>query len=406
MALIRSFKASIPTTETVARIACPPYDVITTAEARELAKDNAENFMHVIRSEIDLSNDTSPYDPSVYAKARENLLEFEKTGLLTRTAAPTMFIYRLTADGHSQTGIVACCSVDEYDQDKICKHEKTRPDKENDRTQHMLTISAHPEPVFLAYRDDSNVDDIVYNECQKPPLFDFKAGDGVQHTLWQLENTEHLVEMFAEIPQLYVADGHHRSASASRVRAAMREKNPHHKGNEEYNFFPAVVFPASQLSILAYNRILHNVEKWDAKQFIERLKQDFNVQAGASDKPKEQGDVSIYVAGQWYSIKLKSSADHDVVTKLDVSCLQQQLLEPYFGIVDQRTDKRIDFVGGIRGTQTLKQLVDDGKGQLAISLYPTSIDDLFAVSDAGRLMPPKSTWFEPKLRSGLFIHPF
>jgi uncharacterized protein (DUF1015 family) len=347
----------------------------------------------------------SPYDESVYAQARGNLQLFERQGLLTRRDHPRFFIYRLSTNGHSQTGVAACCTVDEYESALICKHENTRPDKENDRTRHMLALSAHAEPVLIAYRGRQEIDELVEAECQPAPLLDFPADDGVRHTLWLARNETALVQAFAQVPRLYIADGHHRSASAARARAELRVQNPSHTGNEAYNFFPAVLFPAEQLRILAYNRVLRNLPDWHPQEFLEKLRREFEYFPDAPAAPEHKGEISLYFAGQWHGIKLKPPHTQDPVARHDVSRLQAQLLAPYFSIVDQRTDSRIDFAGGAHGIAAMQKMVDTGAAQLALSLFPTSRDELLEVSDAGALMPPKSTWFDPKLRSGLFVHP-
>lgn len=406
MATLRPSPLLLPQAAHAAQIACPPYDVVTTAEARQIAAGNPACFLRVVRPEIDLPETVDPYDPLVYQKARENFARLQAEKLFFQSSGPQLLIYRLKMQTHEQTGVVGCCSVDEYDNDLICKHEKTKPDKENDRVQHMLALAAHPEAVLIAYRGRDEINALAAAECRKAPLFDFRADDGVQHTVWQVDEHAPFVRAFQTVPRLYIADGHHRSAGASRVRAHWREQNSNHTGVEEYNFFPAALFPAEQLRILPYNRILRGLPDWQPQNFLRALRRDFLLTTNAPPSPLRKGEISLYVNGSWHGLALKSSSPQAATAALEVTRLQEQILKPYFGIHDQRTDPRIDFVGGMRGVETLKQLVDSGKAQMAISLYPTSLDELFAVSDAGELMPPKSTWFEPKLRSGLFVHRF
>ncbi len=406
MATLRPSPLLLPHAAHAAQIASPPYDVVTTAEARQIAAGNPACFLHVVRPEIDLPETTHPYNPVVYQKARENFTRFQAEKLFFKSSGPQLLIYRLQMQTHEQTGVVGCCSIDEYDSDLICKHENTKPDKENDRVQHMLALSAHPEAVLIAYRGRAEIVALVENECRKKPLFDFRADDGVQHTVWQVGRQAAFVRALQAVPRLYIADGHHRSAGASRARAHMREQNANHTGAEEYNFFPAALFPAEQLRILPYNRVLRGLPDWSPQNLLRALSRDFLLTDNAAPSPLRKGEISLYVNGSWHGFSLKSVTQRTPTAALDVTRLQEQILAPYFGILDQRTDPRIDFVGGVRDVETLKQLVDSGEAQMAISLYPTSLDELFAVSDAGELMPPKSTWFEPKLRSGLFVHPF
>lgn len=406
MAQLRPFHALLPPAHLVARLSCPPYDVVSAEEARTLAQDHPHSFMRIIRAEVNLPETLSPYDASVYDRAHANLHAFEKAGWLQRSTLPQIFVYRLRANGHVQTGVVGCCSVAEYESGAICRHENTKPEKENDRTRHLLALAAHAEPVLLAYRGRNEIDELVAQICTQTPWFDFVADEGVQHTLWQAPESEPLARAFQQVPRLYIADGHHRSASAARACAELRRQNARHTGEEPYNFFPAVLFPAAQLRILAYNRLLRDLPKWNAETFLSNLRRDFEYAEHAPAAPQRKGAVSFYMEGKWHGLTLRSPMANDPIAQLDLTRLQQQLLEPYFGIADQRTDKRIDFVGGIRGAEALQQAVDRGEAQMALSLFPPSLDELFAVSDRGELMPPKSTWFEPKLRSGLFIHPF
>ncbi len=406
MAQLRPFVSLLPPAQLAPRLSCPPYDVVSAAEARAFAAHNPQSFMRIIRAEVDLPETASPYDERVYEQARENLLAFEKAGWLLRSAAPQLLVYRLRTAEHTQIGVVGCCAVDEYESGVICKHENTKPEKENDRTRHVLALGAHAEPVLLAYRGRAEIDARVAEVMRQQPLWDFVAEDGVQHTLWQAEENAAFVAAFAHVPKLYIADGHHRSASAWRARTELRQRNASHTGNEAYNFFPAVLFPAEQLRILPYNRLVRNVSEWNAGAFLTFLRSNFAYVESATATPARKGEVSVYCAGQWRSFTLRVASSDEPLVQLDLTRLQQQVLAPYFGIVDQRTDARIDFVGGIRSTQALQQAVASGAAQLAFSVFPTALEELFAVSDRGELMPPKSTWFEPKLRSGLFLQQF
>jgi uncharacterized protein (DUF1015 family) len=320
--------------------------------------------------------------------------------------APSLYLYRLVMGGHEQIGVAACCAVDEYDQDLIRKHERTRPDKEDDRTRHMLELRAQTGVVFLTYRADRRIDALAAAIVAGDPLYDFTAPDGIRHTVWRADAPDALVRAFGEVPLLYIADGHHRAASASRARAALRERNPEHTGEEEYNRFLTVIFPSDQMQILPYNRVVKDLNGMSAEDFLAAVETKFRVADGSADVPA-RGEFGMYLRQRWYDLTpLDASAAQtdDPTTSLDVSVLQDQLLDPILGIKDVRTDKRIDFVGGIRGTSELEKLVNEGRAAVAFSLSPTTIEDLLRVSDAKGIMPPKSTWFEPKLRDGLLIH--
>ncbi len=392
-----------PDASQLKEVACVPYDVINTEEAIELAIGKKKSFLHVIRPEIDLEPGTDLYSDAVYEKGAENLEKFCSDGTLIQENHPTVYVYRLIRNGKPQFGLFVNVSVDDYDNDLILKHELTRPDKEDDRTRHIITQKAHAEPVLLTYRgkDDINARVAKITE-ENTPLYDFTADDGIQHTIWKTDSPEFFEDAFKNVKSLYVADGHHRCKSASRTAEAMRAENPDYTGDESWNFFPAVLVPMEQMEILAYNRVIHRV----SQDTFDKLRADLNLKPTDSDTPDEKGRVCIYFAGSWYSMDLPVADTPNAVEKLDASRLQQHVLEPYFGIKNPRTDKNISFVGGIRGTAELTRLVNTGKAQLAISMYPTSIEELVEVSDAGLLMPPKSTWFEPKLRSGLLVHRF
>lgn len=407
MSIIRPFNALRPPVARVAEVASVPYDVVNTEEARTLAAQNPLSFLHVSRPEIDLPEGTHIYSDEVYAKAAENFQKLIKECPLEREETPSLYLYRLVMGQHEQIGLVAACSVDEYDKDLIRKHEKTRPDKEDDRTRHIITLRAQTGPVFLTYRATSAIDDMVMDTVTTEALYDFTADDGVRHTVWRVPDAVRFVQAFREVPFTYIADGHHRAASASRARAALRDKNPDHTGDEDYNYFLAVLFPANQLQILPYNRIVRDLNGHTPESFIAAIKENFRVTEDAvSPQPSERKRWSMYLNKRWYALTLRDDMTQrdDPIAALDVSVLQDYLLDPVLAILDVRTDKRIDFVGGIRGTAELERLVDEGKAAVAFSLYPTTIDELIRVSDAGAVMPPKSTWFEPKLRDAILIH--
>ncbi len=407
MAIIRPFNALRPQADRAAQVAAVPYDVVNTEEARALAAGNPWSFLHVSRSEIDLPDGTPIYNDQVYAKALANFEQLIKECPLENEGTPSLYLYRLIMGNHEQIGIVACCSVDEYDRGIIRKHERTRRDKEDDRTRHIMVLRAQTGPVFLTYRGAARIDSLVADAlATSPPLYDFVANDDIRHTIWRVPNYQPLAEAFAEVPYLYIADGHHRAASASRASAELKEHGFGFIGNEEYNFFLCVLFPDYQLQILPYNRIVRDLNGMSREEFLTRVRENFALTENASPSPKQRGEWSMYLNDRWYVLALPNEAvrPEGVVDSLDVSILQTRLLDPILGIKDVRTDKRIDFVGGIRGTGELEKLVNEGKAAVAFSLYPTTIDDLLRVSDAGEIMPPKSTWFEPKLRDGLLIH--
>ena len=407
MAVIRPFRALRPPPERAKAIASVPYDVVSTDEARALAASNPLSFLHVSRPEIDLPAGTDIHGDAVYRKAVANFENLIKACPLEKEATPSLYLYRLVMGDHRQVGIVACCSVDEYDKNIIRKHERTRRDKEDDRTRHMLMLKAQTGPVFLTYRTRREVDDLVSAEINSEPLYDFTADDRIQHTIWRVSDPQPLVESFgSNVPLLYIADGHHRAASASRARAELKEQSFSNTGQEDYNYFLAVIFPDSQLQILPYNRVVRDLNGLSKAGFLDIVKKEFEVTENGSAVPASAGQWSMYLDGKWYGLKLLpiDPPPQGTVASLDVSILQDRLLDPMLGIVDVRTDKRIDFIGGLRGTDELERLVNEDKAAVAFSLYPTTVEELLRVSDAGEVMPPKSTWFEPKLRDGLLIH--
>lgn len=403
MAILKPFKAWRPKTEFALDIACVPYDVINTQEARELAQDKNNSFLHIIRPEIDLPANVSIYDSKVYEQGKKNLDHLLNSEFYIQEDENALYLYRLIMDGRSQTGIYGCVSVDDYNNNVILKHEKTRPDKEDDRTRHIMTQQAHAEPVMMTFSDSGRISSFMKKHMEEhPPLYDFETEDGITHSIWKIENPDFLVDEFKSISKIYIADGHHRCASAARTAAEMNSKKSNHSGEEEYNFFPAVLFPMDEMNILAYNRIIYSVPD----DFMRQLEKNFSLKKHASPVPSKKGDLSIYFEDNWYGITLQPTEKTDPASALDVALLHEQILQPILGIKNQRTDSNIDFVGGIKGTDELEKLVDNGEAALAISLYPTHINELVEVSDAGLLMPPKSTWFEPKLRSGLLVHTF
>lgn len=380
--------------------------MVNRAEAAALALGNSLSFLHVGRSDIDLPADVDPYDSRVYLKARENLHSFMAQGILLQDPAPALYVYELTMDGRTQAGVVGCVHVDEYERDIIRKHEKTRPDKEDDRTRHVLTLNANAEPVFLTYRAQPFIDKAIAGVRQQPVLEDFTTADGVRHRVWRIDAPAHLVDAFRRVPCAYVADGHHRCASAWRAGRELRQRNPAHDGTEEYNWFLAVLFPSDELRILPYNRVVADLAGQSPEELLARLATVGTLAPASQPEPRAPGEFGIYLAGRWYRLALDPSSIKagDPIESLDAMLLQQRILAPLLQVGDPRTDHRLDFVGGIRGTAALQERVDRGEAAIAFALYPTSLDQLLKVSDAGLIMPPKTTWFEPKLRSGLFVH--
>jgi uncharacterized protein (DUF1015 family) len=403
MASIHPFRALRPTPAAAAAVSSVPYDVVNTEEARQLAADNPLSFLHVTRSEIDLSPNVDPYAPEVYEKARANFDALRQRAPLVVEDQPSLYFYRQKMGSHVQTGIAGCFSVDEYESDAIKKHERTRRDKEDDRTRHIISLRAQTGVVFLTYRAAGGVDAIERSVTTRQALFDFTASDGVHHTIWRAdsEDTQSLVKEFARVPALYIADGHHRAASASRARAEFRGT----PDGAEANTFIAVAFPDNQMQVLPYNRIVKDLAGRSAEQFLDALRQVVKVSDGSA-APSQKGEASMYLAGTWYRLGLSAIAPEDDsrAGSLDVARLQRGVLEQMLQIGDVRSDKRIDFVGGARGTKALEDAVDSGRAAVAFSMFPVTVDDLMAVSDAGGIMPPKSTWFEPKLRDGLLVH--
>lgn len=402
---IHPFQGLVPVPAAAPEVACVPYDVVNAAEAAALAAGKPHSLLHVDRAEIDLPAGTDPYSDAVYARARENFETLQRAGVLVRETEPCLYIYQQQMGGHVQRGLVAGCHVDDYDAGLIKKHEKTRKDKEDDRTRLIDTLGADTGPVFLTYRDHPGVNALVNAKTAEKPVHDFTAPDGIRHTLWRIPGGAEWVAEFAAVPVTYIADGHHRAASAARVARLRRERNAGHTGREEYNWFLCVLFPASELKILPYNRLVTDLNGLSAADFRARVQAVFGLQENAAPEPAVVGQVSMYLEGKWYGLTIPVDPQADPVSRLDVSVLQDRLLAPVLGIDDVRTSKRIDFVGGIRGPGELVRRID-AEGGVAFSMYPVTLTQLMDIADAGQIMPPKSTWFEPKLRSGLVIHTF
>jgi uncharacterized protein (DUF1015 family) len=404
MADLRPFRAFRPRRDIAARVASPPYDVVSTKEARALVAEEPASFLHVSRAEVDLPEGTDEHDQAVHDKARDNLLAMVEEGILVQDADAHLYLYAQTMGTHRQVGVVGCASVAEYDDDRIKKHEKTRADKEDDRTRHIETIGAHDEPVFLTYLATDAIDRIVSEVTKSTGALDFTTPDGVRHEVWVLsrETTAQLRDAFQAVPALYVADGHHRSAAASRVHARLRGDGG------EHDAFLAVVFPHDQMQIMAYNRLVRDPQRRSAEELLLTLGQLIEMCEGEGARPDGPKELGLFLAGRWRRARFKPGSwdAGDPVASLDASICQEAILRPVFAVEDPRRDGHVDFVGGIRGPEELERRVAAGEFDVAIHLHPTRIEELIAVSDAGLLMPPKSTWFEPKLRSGLFVHTF
>ena len=410
MAFIKPFRALRPPKELADKVAALPYDVMNVEEAGRMAAGNPDSFLHVSRPEIDLAADIDPHNEAVYVQGRKNLDEFIRRGTLVQDESECFYVYRQRIGEIAQTGLVVCTSVDDYQSGVIKKHELTRADKEDDRVKHIDYLDANDEPVFYLSRSSAEIEALISGIAAAPPEYDFTTDDCVSHTLWIVSDQEligRLTTLFAAVPRLYVADGHHRSAAAGRVRELRREKNPGHTGQEEYNVFLTVIFPETQLNIMPYNRAVKDLNGQRPAEFMARVEESFTLlPSPVPVVPCERHQYGMYLNGRWYQLHARQTVvdESDTVGRLDVSILQNHLLDPALGIRDPRTDKRIHFVGGIRGSEELVRLVDSGEYAVAFSLYPTSIRELIELADQDRIMPPKSTWFEPKLRSGLFVH--
>jgi len=407
MVMVRPFRGLRPRKDLVDKVASPPYDVLSTDEAQRMASGNPLSFLHIIRAEIDFEESVDPHSDEVYLKGAENLRRLITEGIMRQDETSCLYIYRLCVGDHKQTGVVAGVSVDEYRSGVIKKHERTRPEKEDDRARHIETIGANTGPVLLTYRASERIDTLVSGICEDEPECDFVADDGVRHTLWvvhEKDRLDNLVDAFREVDSLYIADGHHRAAAASRVRELKKAKNPSHTGEEQYNFFLGVLFPHTELRILDYNRVVKDLGGLSEEEFLRKVSEKFTVEPTDIPSPNERHQFGMFLGGRWFRLKAKEGtySEEDPVGRLDVAILQDNLLGPILGIEDPRTDKRIDFVGGIRGVEELERRCREDS-VVAFALYPTSIDELMDIADAGLSMPPKSTWFEPKLRSGIVV---
>ncbi len=412
MSIVRPFKGIRPNEELVEKVASLPYDVMNREEAKEMAQGNEYSFLHVVRAEIDVDDNINQYDEVVYKTAKKNLDTMIKNGVLVQDKSPKFYIYRQIMNGRVQTGIVGCTSIDEYMNDVIRKHEYTRPQKEVDRINNFDHCDANTAPIFLTYRKNDEINKIVNNWIKfHMPIYNFASEDDITHIIWVIEDGEvinTIQKLFKDVTYLYIADGHHRSASSVKVGQKRREENPNYTGEEEFNYFLSVVFPDEDLFIMDYNRIVEDLNGLNEDEFIDKVKDRFEIEEYKGEgpyKPLEKHTFGMYLNNKWYKLTAKENTydEIDPVDRLDVSILQKNLLQPILGIEDPRTDKRIDFVGGIRGLQELERRVSEDM-EIAFSMYPTTMDDLLSIADAGEVMPPKSTWFEPKLRSGLFVH--
>lgn len=409
--IIKPFKGFRPLKEHAKDVASRPYDVLDSDEAREEAKGNPYSFLNVVKPEITLSEEVDHYAPEVYEAGKKNFQKLVNDGVFFQDKTDSLYIYELIMDGRSQNGIVACAAVEDYMNDKIKKHELTRPDKEADRKRHVHVSMMNAEPVFFAYPAVKSLDSIVAEIKKTKPEYDFTADDGITHRLWVVSDSEtvkNIVDEFSKMPATYVADGHHRTAAAALVGNDLKNENPKHTGNEEYNYFLAVHFPDNQLAIMDYNRVVKDLNGHTPDSFVKALEKSFVVEkkGNSAYRPSQLHEFSMYIDGLWYSLKAKPGTynDSDPIGVLDVTILSEQVLKPLLNIVDLRTDKRIDFVGGMRGLKELERRVNSGEMKVAFALYPVSMKQLIDIADSGAIMPPKTTWFEPKLRSGLFVH--
>lgn len=411
MAVLKAFKGIRPVKDKAEKIASRPYDVLNKEEARSEAGDNKYSYLHVVKPEIDLPDDIDPYSKEVYAKGKENFDRMVDEGVLVKDDKDYLYVYAQTMNGKTQYGLVGCAGVEDYMNNVIKKHELTRPDKEEDRKNHVRVSGMNYEPVFFSYPAVKEIDNIIAEVVKKQPEYDFTAEDGVGHHFWVIRDQnkiDRLIELFDKIPSTYVADGHHRTAAAALVGNERKEQNHDHTGNEEYNYFLAVHFPDDQLSIIDYNRVVKDLNGLNKDEFLKKLKKGFVVKNQGKDiyKPSKLHEFSMYLEGEWYSMEALEGTydDNDPIGVLDVTILTNQVLDPLLDIQDLRRSKRIDFVGGIRGLGELKKRVDSGEMKVAFALYPVSMQQLIDIADSGNIMPPKTTWFEPKLRSGLVVH--
>ncbi|HMO50521.1 MAG TPA: DUF1015 family protein [Kiritimatiellia bacterium] len=401
---IQAFQAVRPPPELARDVASLPYDVGELEDARVLAETNPRSFLHVERPEVDLPNDYDHASGIDHETAAKNLRLFLREGWLVKESEPALYVYRITLGEHRQTGVVACCHIEDYENNIIRKHEKTKKPVEDQRTRHVQVTGAHTGPIFLLFRDDASIAAMIDAAVRPAPLLDFTAIDGIRHEVWKIADADAWVTAFDGIPLAYVADGHHRTAAAARAGMERRAANPKHRGDEEYNWFPAVLFPASHLKVLAYNRTLKDLNGLTPEAFLNKTRNVFTVTEPAPEMPERPGEISMYLGGRWYGLTWASDPAADPVSALDVSVLQSRLLGPVLGIDDPRTNSRIEYAGGFDSIERIRKKVDAGRAAVAFSVYPTTVEQLMAIADADQIMPPKSTWFEPKLRSGLFVH--
>ena len=406
MATIKPFRALRPVPEKAERVSSAPYDVVQTAEVRQTIQENPLSFLRITRSEAEFADTASPDPSEVFARSRDNLQQFIERGIFFTENEPALYVYRIKVDGHQQTGIVACCSLDEYENGLIKKHEKTRPDKVKDRTDHLLAVRAQTGLILLAFRGTDDIRRSLTEAVTHTPLYDFCCEGGVQHTFWRIDETNNWVDAFREIPSLYIADGHHRVESAELARNELRSANALHTGKEEYNYVLAGVFPSEELRILPYNRSVSALNGLSDEDFLGRIAESFIVTETDRTTPERSGEICMYLNKKWYLLRFAVNyiRQPEPVERLDVTILHNYILKPVLGIEDERTDERLSFVGGAQSISKLVKRVDEGRSRVAFSLYPTSMEDLLAVSDMNEIMPPKSTWFDPKLKDGILIH--
>ena len=401
---IKPFKALRPPQEIARLVASVPYDTVDTGEARALAEGNPKSFLRIDRPEINLPGNLEEYTDEVFAAAENEFKEFREKRFLIQEPEPSHYIYRIETENHAQHGLVTCCHIEDYENNVIKRHETTRKIKEIERTRHMETLNAHPSPVFITYKDSARIDEITEKTELQQPLIDFTDSNNIRHTIWKTPDPREIIDMFRLVPFCYIADGHHRGAAAYNFGTKKRKTNPAHTGEEEYNWFLSILFPATQLRILPYNRCVKDLNGMDENEFIKKVKQYFKINATGSHRPSKAGAICMYIGSQWYELNWAPTAAPDQISSLDVSVLQSRLLAPILGIEDPRKDTRIEFIGGNRGTDELVKLVDTGQAAVAFSMHPVSVFQMMAIADACQIMPPKSTWFDPKPLSGLFVH--
>jgi uncharacterized protein (DUF1015 family) len=406
VATIKPFRALHADKEQAKQVSCVPYDVIYESEVRKFLETNPLSFLRVTRAEAEFLEESNPAPEEVFGRAKENLEKFIADGILKQEEEECVYIYRVSTEEHSQTGVVACCAIDEYESGIIKKHENVRPDKVEDRTRHLITLEAQTGLIFFAFRGTDKTKQLITEAVEEKPIIMFHCSDGIKHTVWRAKETREWVAAFEDVPSLYIADGHHRAESSKRARDHFRAQNPNHTGKESYNYVVAGMFPSEDLKILAYNRVVKDLGEYSKEEFFEKVGENFKISETSEKVPQEHGEICMYIDDKWWDLRFTGILPEGINPKdrLDVSILQHFLLQPILGIEDVQTDNRIGFVGGRRGTQELERIIDEKIATVAFSMFPTTLDDLFAVSDADEIMPPKSTWFEPKLQDGLLVH--